>query len=157
LAVQGLHLSLARTTEISLVAHFFNSLLLGVTGGDLLKAYYAARETHHRKTEAVVTVVVDRLLGLFAMLLFACLMMIPNLSLLARHTRLAALAWVVVLMMAGCGALVAVSFWGGLSKTVPQARVWLRRLPKGELLERAIVACRQFGRERFFLVRMMAW
>src|SRR5262249_5132501 len=84
LAVRGLHLSLARTTEISLVAHFFNSLLLGVTGGDLLKAYYAARETHHRKTEAVVTVVVDRLLGLFAMLLFACLMMIPNLSLLAR-------------------------------------------------------------------------
>jgi hypothetical protein len=45
--------------EISLVAHFFNSFLLGSTGGDLMKAYYAARETHHKKTEAVMTVFAD--------------------------------------------------------------------------------------------------
>ena len=70
LRVHGLELSLGRATEISFIAHFFNSFLLGSTGGDLLKAYYAARETHHKKTEAVVTVVVDRLLGLFAMLVF---------------------------------------------------------------------------------------
>ena len=81
-----------RTTEISLVAHFFNSFLLGSTGGDLLKAYYAARETHHKKTEAVMTVLVDRLVGLFAMLLFACLMMFPNLALLRNIGPLAALA-----------------------------------------------------------------
>ncbi len=155
LGVQGLNLSLPRTTEISIVAHFFNSFLLGSTGGDLLKAYYAARETHHKKTEAVMTVLVDRLVGLFAMLLFAVLMMLPNLNLLARHRRLAALSWLVVFMMAGCGTLVGVAFWGGVSRTVPKAREWLRRLPKGELLERALEACRQFGRERFFLTRML--
>src|SRR5207247_3172917 len=77
LHVHGIHLSLGRAMEISLVAHFFNSFLLGSTGGDLLKAYYAARETHHKKTEAVVTVAVDRLLGLLAMLVFACAMMLP--------------------------------------------------------------------------------
>jgi uncharacterized protein (TIRG00374 family) len=156
LGVQGLNLSLPRTAEISLVAHFFNSFLLGSTGGDLLKAYYAARETHHKKTEAVMTVLVDRLVGLFAMLLFAALMMLPNLALLSHHSRLAALAWLVVLMMAGCGALVILSFWGGISKSLPQARVWLRRLPKGELVERALEACREFGRDRLFLVRMLA-
>jgi glycosyltransferase 2 family protein len=155
LGVQGLELSLPRTAEISLVAHFFNSFLLGSTGGDLLKAYYAARETHHKKTEAVMTVLADRLVGLFAMLLFATLMMLPNLPLLAEHRRLAALAWVVICMMAACGTLVALSFWGGLSKTLPGARLWLRRLPQGELLERALAACRQFGRERFFLTRML--
>ena len=53
------------------MAQFFNAFLLGSTGGDLLKAYYAARETHHRKTEAVVTVLVDRLIGLFSMLALA--------------------------------------------------------------------------------------
>ena len=42
------------------------------------EAYYAARETHHKKTEAVVTVFVDRLIGLWAMLLFASLMILPN-------------------------------------------------------------------------------
>ena len=155
LRVQGLDLSLGRTTEISLVAHFFNSFLLGSTGGDLLKAYYAARETHHKKTEAVMTVLVDRLIGLFVMLLFACLMMLPNLRLLTEHRRLAALAWLVVMMMAGCGTLVVLSLWGGLSRTWPGARARLRRIPKGELLERALEACRQFGRDRLFLTWMV--
>ena len=58
---RGLICPLARATRISLVAQFFNSFLLGSTGGDLIKAYYAARETHHLKTEAVTTVFVDRL------------------------------------------------------------------------------------------------
>src|SRR3989442_10980204 len=66
LRVHGIDLSLGRASEISLVAHFFNSFLLGSTGGDLLKAYYAARETHHKKTEAVVTVAVCAVPGLFA-------------------------------------------------------------------------------------------
>ncbi len=156
LRVHGLDLSFWRTTEISLVAHFFNSFLLGSTGGDLLKAYYAARETHHKKTEAVMTVLVDRLVGLLAMLLFACVMMLPNFGLLARHGRLAALSWIIVAMMAACGGVVVLSFWGGLSRRVPGARSWFKRLPKGELLERALEACRQFGRERFFLTRMLA-
>src|SRR4030095_2470650 len=88
LEVQGLQLPFRRATEISLVAHFFNSFLLGSTGGDLMKAYYAARETHHKKTEAVGTVFVDRLVGLWAMLLFAGLMMLANLELLFDHRRL---------------------------------------------------------------------
>ena len=155
LRVHGLHLSFGRATEISLVAHFFNSFLLGSTGGDLLKAYYAARETHHKKTEAVVTVFVDRLVGLFAMLSFAGLMMLPNLQLLFSHPRLAAVAWFILAMLLGCGLMVGASFWGGVSWTLPRARQWVRRLPKGELLERSLDACREFGRDRGFLFRAM--
>ena len=147
LRVHGLNLSFGRTSEISLVAQFFNSFLLGSMGGDVLKAYYVARETHHKKTEAVATVLVDRLLGLFAMLLFACLMMLPNFSLLMAHQRLAALAGLVLLMMLGCALVIALFLWGGLSRRWPQARVWLKRLPKGDLLERALEACRHFGRD----------
>src|SRR5438876_8575606 len=87
LRVQGLELSFARTSEISFVAQFFNSFLLGSTGGDLIKAYYAARETHHKKTEAVTTVFVDRLIGLWAMLLFAAVMMVPNFALVWKYKR----------------------------------------------------------------------
>ena len=155
LGAQGLNLSLLRTAEISFVAHFFNSFLLGSTGGDLLKAYYAARETHHKKAEAVMTVLIDRLVGLFAMLLFACLMMPPNLDLLRKHRRLAALCWLAVLMMSACGSVLSLSFWGGLSRTWSSARVWLRRLPKAELLERALDAARQFGREPMLLGKLL--
>src|SRR4029453_3019072 len=154
LRVHGLDLPWSRAGEISLVAHFFNSFLLGATGGDLLKAYYAARETHHKKTEAVVTVLVDRLLGLFAMLLFACLMMLPNISLVLAHRRLAALPVFIFLMMFGCGIMVVLSLWGGLSRQWPQARAWLKRLPKGDLIERALEACRHFGRDWVFLTKV---
>ena len=153
LRVQGLDLSLGRAAEISFVAHFFNSFMLGSTGGDLLKAYYAARETHHKKTEAVVTVIVDRLLGLFAMLLFACLMLLPNLSLLHAHRRLAALAGFILLMTAGCGLVIGLAFWGGISRWWPQTRARLKRLPKGELLEQCVDACREFGRHPGFILR----
>jgi uncharacterized protein (TIRG00374 family) len=156
LRVQGLDLSWGRATEISLVAHFFNSFLLGSTGGDLMKAYYAARETHHKKTEAVVTVFVDRLIGLWAMLLFACLMMIPNARLLFAHAKLRSISAVIVLMAAGCTTMVVLAFWGGVSKRWGGARGWLRRLPKGEWLERSLDSCREFGRERSFLWRALA-
>ena len=155
LRVHGIDLSLGRAAEISLVAHFFNSFLLGSTGGDLFKAYYAARETHHKKTEAVVTVAVDRLLGLFAMLAFACAMMLPNLALLLTHKRLAALAAFVLLMTLGCGLLIGLSFWGGVSRLWPRSRARLRKLPKGELLEQCLEACREFGRRRGFILRTM--
>ena len=153
LRVQGLDLSPGRATEISFVAHFFNSFMLGSTGGDLLKAYYAARETHHKEAEAVVTVIVDRLLGLFAMLLFACLMMLPNLSLLHAHRRLVVLAGFILLMTAGCGLVIGLAFWGGISRWWPQTRARLRKLPKGELLEQCVDACREFGRHPGFILR----
>ena len=157
LAVQGIRLPFGRAAEISLVAHFFNSFLLGSTGGDLMKAYYAARETHHKKTEAVTTVFVDRLVGLWAMLLFAGAMMIPNAKALFAGDRVTRFAVLLILaMLVICSIVLALAFRGGLSKHWPGARAWLRRLPKGEYFERSLDACRRFGSERNFLLRTLA-
>jgi len=155
LRVQGLHLPLGRTTEISLIAHFFNSFLLGSVGGDLLKAYYAARETHHKKTEAVVTVAADRLIGLFSMLLLACVMMPANLGVLSASRTSQTATWLILAMTAGCAGFIAMSFWGGVSKGIPNIRVWIRRLPKGDSIERSIEAFRAFGKDRTFLPRIL--
>ena len=152
----GLPLPFGRATAISMVAQCFNSFLLGSTGGDLLKAYYAARETRHQKTEAVVTVFVDRLIGLFAMLVFACLMMPWNWALLADHRSLAGVAALVAAMTLACAVLVVLAFWGGVSRGFPRARAWLRKLPKGELLERSLEACRGFGKQPGFLIKAFA-
>ena len=153
LAAQGLDLPWGRATEISFVAHFFNSFLLGSTGGDLMKAYYAARETHHKKTEAVVTVLADRLIGLWAMLLFAAIMMVPNIPRLLHHERLRALALLILGMLAGCTIVAGLAFRGGVSRRWSGARDWLRRLPKGEWLERLLDSSRDFGREHRFVTR----
>jgi len=156
LRAQGMNLPAGRVLELSLVAHGFNAFLLGSTGGDLVKAYYTAAETHHLKAEAVVSVIVDRLLGLLAMLLFAAAMMVPNLDLLTRQPRLGVLALVALGMLGGLLVLGGLSFQGGLSRLWPGARDWLRRLPKGETLERALEAMRRLGRQRGVLARALA-
>ncbi|MGO8698720.1 MAG: lysylphosphatidylglycerol synthase transmembrane domain-containing protein [Limisphaerales bacterium] len=156
LEAQGLHLPLGRATRISLVAQFFNSFLLGSTGGDLIKAYAAAQETHHQKTEAVTTVFVDRLVGLWAMLLFAALMMPPNYHLLRASGELAAPSLFILVMLGALSVVLGLAFWGGVSKRFPRARHQLRRLPKGPILERALDSCRQFGKQPHFLFKTVA-
>lgn len=153
LEVQGLHLPFRRALGITFVAQFFNSFLLGSTGGDLIKAYYAARETHHKKTEAVVTVFVDRLIGLWSMLLFAALMMMPNYRLIFSHKNLGASALLILSMLIGCSAVLGIAFWGSVFKRFSKARAWLRKLPKGELLERSLESCHEFGRHRAFVLK----
>ncbi len=150
---QHIGAKLPRVLEISMVAHFFNAFLLGSTGGDLLKAYYAAGETSDLKAESVVSVVVDRLLGLLAMLVFAAVMMLPNLSLLTSNPSLGALALVALGMLGALLAVGGLSFQSGWTRFWPGGRAWLRRLPKGETLERALEAMRGFGRQRLLLAK----
>jgi len=145
LAAGGFNLSAGRAAEISFVAHFFNSLMLGTVGGDVMKAYYAARETHHRKTEAVVTVLVDRVIGLWAMLVFAALMVLPNWRLFQQPGLRTITAVTFVTMLAATG-FVFIAFRGGISKRWTRAREALRRLPKGEWIERLLDACRAYGK-----------
>jgi glycosyltransferase 2 family protein len=66
LAVQGIHITLWESVRLTYIGWFFNNWLPGATGGDFLKAYYIAQQTHH-KAEAVTTVFLDRLIGLVAM------------------------------------------------------------------------------------------
>jgi glycosyltransferase 2 family protein len=156
LKVHGLALPLNRTTEISLIAHFFNSFLLGSVGGDLFKSYYAARETHHKKVEAVVTVAVDRVIGLFSMLVMACVFLLPNLDfVLVADRKVKLVIWIVLGMTAACTVFILVSFWGGVTRTIPKAREWLRKLPKGREIERSIEAFRTFGRDKTFFFRVL--
>lgn len=155
LRAQGLELPLGRATQISLVGHFFNAFLLGTAGGDVARAYYVARETHHKKTEAVLAVFVDRVIGLWAMLLFAGLMIAPNHRLFERPGLRTAAA-LTVLMLAGATLFMFLAFRGGVSKAWPGARAWLRRLPRGDRVEELLEACRIFGREEGFTTRTLA-
>lgn len=153
LRVQGLDLPFRRALNISYIAQFFTAFMLGSAGGDLIKAYYAARETHHKKTEAVTTVFVDRVIGLWAMLFFAGVMMFPNAQLLLRHRGLDVVVLLILGMLGASTVLLILAFWGGVTRHFPHARVWLRKIPKGELLERSLDSCRQFGQHWPFILK----
>ncbi len=157
LRAQGLDLSVAAVLRISLVAQFFNAFLLGTAGGDVVKAWYAARSVPEKKPEAALTVFADRLLGMVALLMFAAVLMLPNLGLILRYERHAAVALLLTGMLLASGTLIAVGFYSDLLQHDGWVPRMVRRLPKGDSFSRALVACRQFGHHPGFMTRMALW
>lgn len=70
---QDIRLPLWRVFVINMVGQFYNSFLPGSTGGDFMKAYFASRQTPH-KIRAVISVAVDRVIGLLALVVMGGLM-----------------------------------------------------------------------------------
>ena len=68
-----IHLTAWRAFVLTMVGAFYNAFMLGSTGGDVLKAYYASKHTDH-KTRAVVSVIVDRVIGLMALVILGGVM-----------------------------------------------------------------------------------
>jgi uncharacterized protein (TIRG00374 family) len=66
--------TLRNTFRLGMVGVFYNTFLPGSVGGDLLKAYFIAKEHPERKTRAVATVIADRALGLFGLILFCAVL-----------------------------------------------------------------------------------
>lgn len=65
----GINLPLWRCGKLLLIGMFFNLFLLGATGGDVVKIFYAMREAHGAKVAAFLSVAVDRVVGILALAL----------------------------------------------------------------------------------------
>ena len=87
LEAHDIHLPWGKTITVFFIGHFFNAFMFGSTGGDIVKAYYAARETGHKKAEAVATVFIDRVVGLAALVVLAATPMLFRLNFFLAHTR----------------------------------------------------------------------
>ena len=68
LKVHEIYLPFLRVLRIYSVGLFFNTFMVGVTGGDLAKIYYVSKHSH-KNVEAGTTVVIDRLVGMIALML----------------------------------------------------------------------------------------
>src|SRR5215470_3164320 len=69
----GIRIGLTRAFVLNMVGAFYNTFMPGSTGGDVLKAYYASKFTAMR-THAVMSVIVDRVIGLIALILLGGVM-----------------------------------------------------------------------------------
>ena len=69
---QELPFTLTDAVRLGFIGHFFNAFLPGSVGGDLVKAGFLASE-QSRRTVAVATIVVDRVLGLIGLLFLAAI------------------------------------------------------------------------------------
>jgi len=78
LQAAGINLSFVRCGKLLLIGMFFNLFLLGATGGDVVKIYYAIREAPGAKVGAFLSVVVDRVVGILALALVSVVVVIAS-------------------------------------------------------------------------------
>ncbi|MCP4250465.1 MAG: flippase-like domain-containing protein, partial [bacterium] len=96
LRAQEIYISYWESVKLSFAGNFLNFVAVGTTGGDVVKAYYISLHTD-RKTEAVTTVFLDRVVGLTGLLTLVAVVIF----LCTRNPQLlAAGGFVVVLLLA---------------------------------------------------------
>jgi hypothetical protein len=135
-----IHMGQGRSFVLNMVGSFYNSFMPGSTGGDLVKAYYASRHTTHR-TRAVMSVIIDRILGLLALIILGGVMaavqwQIPT----CRHVAIAS----GLLILATCIGLF-VFYHPDLRRR--SGLEWtLKRLPMQHHIHRAVETMEIYGR-----------
>lgn len=72
LRAAGIHVKLSRLMAYQWVAEFFNSFLPANVGGDVMRGYRLASDTH-RTADAAASVLIDRFIGLLVFMLGAAL------------------------------------------------------------------------------------
>jgi hypothetical protein len=149
LRAQEIDLSYRESVKLSFGGNFLNFVfLIGTTAGDVYKAYFVTKHTT-RKTEAVMTIVLDRVVGLSGLLVLAA-----GMSLLGSADpllRRVGIASAIILAAVIFGAVVVLS--DRLSAWVPRLVAWL---PLSSQLVRMHAATGRLLRHKRLLVLGLA-
>jgi glycosyltransferase 2 family protein len=159
----GLEFSTREALRVGFLGYAVNLLPLGLVGGDAVKAVFLSRLNPTRRTEAVATVFVDRVIGLIALLILALIGTLlidvneigradrelqSKLSLLCWVIRGAAFAGIMASAILFVPGFTTSSFWN-----------WLAKIPVlGGIIQKLVSAMHIFrGRaDRLLLAMLMS-
>jgi len=108
--VQNMYMSWRRAIILFFVGLFFNLFMPGYTGGDFARLFYLMKEFPNQKKEAILTIVMDRLIGMIALALTALVTTGVRWSYFQRTSQASFLLWVWVFMVGGLILVTAASF-----------------------------------------------
>ncbi len=139
--------------RLGFLGYLLNFVSLGSVGGDLFKAVFIAREHPGRRTAAVTSVVVDRVIGLVGLLLVACLaLMFFDVNQFSAPIRQLAAATLVAGIL-GLAGFILMMFRFGTEGPVAD---WLCRPGlAGDFFQRLYQAARTYQRRRGVLLLAM--
>jgi uncharacterized protein (TIRG00374 family) len=132
--------------RLGFLGYMFNFVSLGSVGGDLFRAIFIAREQPGRRAEAVATVVIDRIIGLYALFVVASVAVLVT-NLLQHDDEVVRLLCQITLVGT------ALSTLGGFVVLTPgftngRLSHWLGELPRvGRVVRRLLGAVRMYRRK----------
>ncbi len=154
---QGFQLGFLEAFKLTFIGLFFNLVMPGAVGGDLAKGYYLLKNQQNRKVEAGTTILMDRIIGLFAMVVIALFSICFFYYRIVEHVELSYLAMTVI----GIFVVYLICFWISFSKrTIQNVRLisFLKKIPMGHFIYRVLAALHsyRFCRKHFFLALLTA-
>lgn len=145
----GLSFTVRQTLRAGFLGYLANLLPFGLVAGDSLKAVMLIHSNPRRKTEAVASVLVDRVIGLYALLLLAAVasLLLPGEQLAglgsAERASIMRLCWCVQAAALGSSAFLVIMLIPGVTKS----RLWdrLEHTPIfGAILHKLVLAMRTY-------------
>jgi len=109
LGVHEVRLRFWRVFELTMIGQFFSTVGVGATGGDVFKIFYVARAVPDRRTAVAFTVIVDRVIGLIALVLFGGVLAAFRLPLLMStpHTKAFTITFYLFVVASAVGSVLA--------------------------------------------------
>jgi len=147
LAAQNVRIPYRRSVQITFIGYFWNNFSLGLTGGDVAKAYLIGSRLE-RKAGGVLSVLVDRAIGLIALLSLAGVASLFRPGVRAIR-RVGLLVFILLLLL-----FVGLYLFFHPSFRRQKWVVWIRRrLPFQNIIRATDRAARQFKKQPTALVQ----
>lgn len=149
---RGFHVSYIESFKLFMIGIFFNYAIPGSIGGDVVKGYYLTQDFPDRKMEGAMSVVVDRILGLYSMVLLALASLILGGRDMWVDQKLMSISVVIIVLFGLMSLFLATAFSQRLSEWFAFERI-LGRFPGGAGLIKALQAVRAFGRSKVTILQ----
>lgn len=160
LKVQQIEISLGEAIRLSYLGMFYNQVIPGTVGGDVVKAYYLSKH-NYRKTTCLITVLVDRVLGLTGLTLLSAIMLAAMFGLWALGAIAMPYLRELTIAAALSGSILAGLVGGAVMLFSQRIRRWIRadkwieRLPMAGKLMHANEVLSRYRRSSRALVEAM--
>lgn len=133
--------------ELTLIGVFFNYAMPGGVGGDVVKGYYFTKAHPNARAVAITSVVMDRGLGLYAMVMMAVGAMLFNIGHVWDTPVLRSLFYFIAILAAGF----TIALWAIFSRRIRRMRIihdLLGRLPLGAKFQKLYDTAHAYGLHR---------
>ena len=123
---QGMLISSKDIISLSFIGLFFTTILPGAVGGDVIKSVYVAKKSPSKKTAAILTILLDRVIGVTVLIIIACIGVFVNFDLFRSQPALKTLGLTMMAILLGILLITTL----GLSRRVHQSKRVQRLISK---------------------------